>query len=155
MLNNIKRSISNKMSNIAYIILLIAPLFSSAYQENPGKVRTGPHAFTIQWITFEKDNKPGKVIIKSIGKNEYSIEGEQRDKTKNEYVTIKGTFMVVGRLLKFNGKIVSRIADINSGQPCESNGLAVFKASGKRKYWRLQQMLNCDGITTDYIDIFF
>jgi len=143
------------MRNLAYIILLIAPLFSSAYQENTGKVRTGSHAFTIQWITFDKHNKPGKVIVKPIGENEYSIEGEQRDKTKNEYVTIKGTFIVVGRLLKFNGKIVSRIAHINGGKPCESNGLAVFKASGKRKYWRLQQMLNCDGMTTDYIDIFF
>lgn len=143
------------MRNLAYVILLIAPLFGSAYQESTGKVRTGSHAFTIQWIAFDKNNKPGKVIVKSIGENEYSIEGEQRDKTKNEYVTIKGTFIVVGRLLKFNGKIVSRIADINSGKPCESNGLAVFKASGKRRYWRLQQMLNCDGMTTDYIDIFF
>jgi hypothetical protein len=24
-------------------------------------VRTGQHSFTIQWITFEKGNKPGKV----------------------------------------------------------------------------------------------
>ena len=118
-------------------------------------VRTGQHSFTIQWITFEKGNKPGKVMIRSIGDNEYSIEGEQRDKVKNDYVTIKGTFLAKGRELKFNGKIVSQISYINDGKPCESIGLVIFKASGKRKYWRLQQMLNCDGSSTDYIDIFF
>jgi hypothetical protein len=118
-------------------------------------VRIGQHSFTIQWITFEKGNKPGKVMIRSIGDNEYSIEGEQKDKVKNDYVTIKGTFLAKGRELKFNGKIVSQISYINDGKPCESIGLVIFKASGKRKYWRLQQMLNCDGSSTDYIDIFF
>ena len=120
----------------------------------PKSIRTGPHSFSIQWISFNRAN-PGTVIIKPFGKSSYSIEGEQRDKAKNEYVTIKGIFEVVGRELLFDGKIVSRIATINNGQPCELKGPAVFRASGKRKYWRLQQMLNCDDQTTDYIDIFF
>lgn len=94
-------------------------------------------------------------MIRALGNDEYSIEGEQRDQAKNDYVTIKGTFLAKGRDLKFNGKIVSKINYVNKGQPCESNRLVIFKASGKRKYWRLQQMLNCDGISTDYIDIFF
>ena len=94
-------------------------------------------------------------MIRRLATDEFSIEGAQRGKQKNEYVTIKGTFLVRGRELKFNGKIVSNISYINNGQPCESNGLVIFKASGKRKYWRLQQMLNCDGVSTDYIDIYF
>lgn len=118
-------------------------------------VRAGKHSFTIQFITFERYNEPGSVIIKPIGKDEYSIEGEQRDSKTKDYVTIKGTFLAKGRELKFNGKIVSKISYVNNGEPCERNGPAVFKASGKRKYWRMQQMLNCDGETTDYIDIFF
>ena len=117
-------------------------------------MRTGLHSFTIQWITFNKSN-PGKVYIKEISEDEYSIEGEQRDSKSKEYVTIKGTFLNPGSILKFNGKIVSKINSINGGQSCELNGLSIFKASGKRQYWRLQQMLNCDGETTDYIDIFF
>jgi len=95
------------------------------------------------------------VMIKLIGKDEYSIEGEQRDKLRGDYVTIKGTALARGRELRFNGKILSRVSYINKGQPCESTGLVIFKASGKRKYWRLQSMLNCDGESTDYIDIFF
>jgi len=132
-----------------FVLIFAVPAFS---QVKP--IRTGLHAFTIQWITFNKKN-PGSVMVKSLGSGKYSIEGEQRDKNKNEYVTIKGTFTPSGQQLYFDGKIVSRIAYINNGNPCESTGAAVFKASGKRKYWRLQSMLNCDGTTTDYIDIFF
>ncbi|MDY0904603.1 hypothetical protein [Pedobacter sp. CFBP9032] len=129
-------------------------LFTTSVQSQIKPVRTGLHSFTIQWITFNKSN-PGKVYIKEISEDEYSIEGEQRDSKSKEYVTIKGTFLNQGSILKFNGKIVSKINSINGGQPCELNGLSIFKASGKRQYWRLQQMLNCDGETTDYIDIFF
>jgi hypothetical protein len=140
------------MRLLSIISFFVVVTLSSFAQVKP--VRVGRHAFTIQYISFNKA-EPGSVLIKSIGENEYSIEGEQRDKSKNEYVTIKGTFLASGRILKFNGKIVSRISYVNNGQPCESNGLVLFKASGKRKYWRLQSMLNCDGVTTDYIDIFF
>jgi len=137
-------------------LLLIATLFTSFFitQEKVKPVREGSHSFTIQWISFN-NSTPGKVVIKKIGDDEYSIQGEQRDKKKNEYVTIKGTFLNRGSILKFNGKIVSKINSINGGQPCELTGLSIFKASGKRQYWRMQQMLNCDGETTDYIDIFF
>lgn len=117
-------------------------------------MRTGWHSFTIQWIEVDKKS-PGKVYIKKIGADEYSVEGEQRDSKTKDYVTIKGTILYQGSVLKFNGKIVTKINFINAGQPCELNGLSIFKASGNRKYWRLQQMLNCDGSTTDYIDIFF
>jgi len=137
-------------------LLLIATLFTSFFitQEKVKPVREGSHSFTIQWISFN-NSTPGKVVIKKIGDDEYSIQGEQRDKKKNEYVTINGTFLNRGSILKFNGKIVSKINSINGGQPCELTGLSIFKASGKRQYWRMQQMLNCDGETTDYIDIYF
>ncbi|NTE00750.1 hypothetical protein G6M26_34820 [Agrobacterium tumefaciens] len=138
-----------------YILIIASFLFLTPQAHSQIKpVRAGWHSFTIQWISFNKAN-PGKVYIKSIGDEEYSIEGEQRDKKTNEYVTIKGTFLNQGRTLKFNGNITSKINFINGGQPCELNGLSIFKASGTRKYWRMQQMLNCDGETTDYIDIFF
>jgi hypothetical protein len=148
------------MKKTIYLSFLLAIILQAKAQKKSATaptlpVRTGQHSFTIQWITFERGNKPGKVMIRSIGDNEFSIEGEQRDKLKNAYVTIKGTFLAKGRELKFNGKIVSQVSYINNGKPCESTGLVIFKASGKRKYWRLQQMLNCDGSSTDYIDIFF
>lgn len=135
-----------------FTVSLFFLIFPALSQVRP--VRTGKHYFSIQWITFDK-SKPGSVFVKPIGNGLYSIEGEQRDKSDKNYVTIKGTFKSVKNQLYFDGKIVSRIDYINNGEPCESTGQAVFKASGQRKYWRLQQMLNCDGVTTDYIDIFF
>ncbi|MEJ7560773.1 MAG: hypothetical protein WKF66_20850 [Pedobacter sp.] len=138
-----------------YLLIATSLLYTLIQtQETVKPVRTGTHSITIQWISFNKFT-PGKVFIKKTGDDEYSIQGEQRDRKSNEYVTIKGTFLNRGRILKFNGKIVSKINTINGGQPCELNGLSIFKASGKRQYWRLQQMLNCDGQTTDYIDIYF
>ncbi|RYE23150.1 MAG: hypothetical protein EOP42_23570, partial [Sphingobacteriaceae bacterium] len=139
------------MRKLILMLFLLIVTFRVTAQLKP--IRTGVHSFTIQWISFDIKN-PGTATIKAIGKGKYSIEGEQRNKLKKDYVTIKGTFEADGRQLYFDGKIVSRVSYINNGQPCESNGPAVFKASGARKYWRLQQMLNCDGISTDYIDIF-
>ena len=138
-----------------HLLIIASLLYSFSYAQVKVKpVRTGSHAFTIQWISFN-NTTPGKVVIKKIGDDEYSIQGEQRDNKTKEYVSINGTFLNQGRILKFNGKIISKINSINGGQPCELTGLSIFKASGKRQYWRLQQMLNCDGETTDYIDIYF
>jgi len=138
-----------------YILLIaLTFLFATQTRSHVKTLRTGLHVFTIQWISFNKVS-PGSVSIKSIGEDEYSIEGGQTDPTTKEYVTIKGTFLDKGHTLKFNGRILSKINTINGGRPCERTGLSIFKATGTRKYWRLQQMLNCDGETTDYIDIFF
>ncbi|PMD92472.1 hypothetical protein BWI97_20505 [Siphonobacter sp. BAB-5405] len=126
---------------------LVSPVFAQ-------QLRTGSHDLRIQWIEFN-NAKPGTVEVTSLGKGKYKIEGEQRDPHRNEYVTIKGTFEVAERKLLFDGKIVSRIEYINEGKPCERVGPQVFRATGTRRYWRLFEKLNCDGITTDYIDIFF
>ncbi len=128
-------------------LFLVSPVFAQ-------QLRTGSHDLRIQWIEFN-NAKPGTVEVTSLGKGKYKIEGEQRDPNRNEYVTIKGTLEVAERKLLFDGKIVSRIEYINEGKPCERVGPQVFRATGTRRYWRLLEKLNCDGITTDYIDIFF
>ncbi|WP_420153220.1 hypothetical protein [Siphonobacter sp.] len=132
---------------LIFLSFLTSPLFAQ-------ELRTGSHDLRIQWIEFN-NAKPGTVEVTSIGKGKYKIKGEQRDPTRNEYVTIQGTVEVAERKLLFDGKIVSRIESINEGKPCERVGPQVFRATGTRKYWRLFEKLNCDGITTDYIDIFF
>jgi hypothetical protein len=126
---------------IPFLLLLIAlSAFSSAAQIKP--VRTGTHSFTIQWIRFNNVT-PGSVNIELVNKGKYRIAGQQRDAKNNDFVRIDGTFTA------------SQITGINGGEPCRRTGPQIFKASGQRQYWRLQQMLNCDATTTDYIDIFF
>ena len=42
----------------------------------------------------------------------------------------------------------------DKGRRCERNGDFEFRATGKRKYWRLQQMEACGGLT-DYVDVYY
>jgi len=37
---------------------------------------------------------------------------------------------------------------------CRS-GEIFFLATGDRRFWRMQDLLNCDGSITDYVDIYF
>ncbi len=142
--------LSLKIIELAGMLLFI----SMGSFAQPPAIRNGVHPFQIQWISFDQ-TPAGKVVIKPLSKGIYSIEGEQRSPVTTDYVTIAGTFTQQGRELLFDGTIVSQVSYLNDGKPCQRKGPQVFKASGTRKYWRLQQMLNCDGETTDYIDIFF
>jgi hypothetical protein len=118
------------------------------------KIREGKHGITLQWIGWDK---PGTVTIKKTGTGVYSVKGSQKDKTTGDYVTIEGTLTVGAntRELTFNGTLELLVNHNNNGQVCKKEGPLVFKATGKRKYWRCQDMLNCDGVVTDYVDIYF
>jgi len=85
----------------------------------------------------------------------------------NDVVRIDGTQANFEGTLKVKGEIVSIDSDRfvlrgtilildapDKGRRCERTGDYEFKATGKRKYWRLQQMEACGGLT-DYVDIFY
>ncbi len=115
-------------------------------------LREGAHNFTLQWISWDK---PGKVQIRKQSNGTYTVKGEQRD--AKSFVTIEGTLKVVSPAeLIFTGTIKSLYASINEGNVCEKTGTYHFLAKGARKYWRLQEMENCEGNNVvDYIDIYF
>jgi hypothetical protein len=48
-----------------------------------------------------------------------------------------------------------QISHINNGEPCERTGEMTFAITGKRKYWRMQEMKSPCDVTTDYVDIYF
>lgn|SRR5574343_218259 len=134
-------------------LLLLLNFFTNIASAQLPKIRTGKHLLTLQWIGAEK---PGMVLIENKGKGMYSIKGEQRN-AAGEYLTVEGSIQVIGpKEIRFEGLIESKVAHINGGQPCRRTGIQVFKATGTRKYWRLQKMINCEGgMVTDYIDIYF
>lgn len=129
-------------------------LFLSTGLFTPPTLREGTHALTYQVISWDN---PGKVTIKKLSDGSYSVTGEQKSADKKDYLYIKGKLKVVNdRELLFHGLIETKAADINNGMVCKRDGEYHFKASGKRKYYRLQEMINCEGgMTTDYIDIYF
>jgi|GEM_PF-878160 len=122
-------------------------------QYAPMYPREGKHLFSLHWISWQKF---GSVNIKKISTKKYSIKGSQKD-DKGNYVTIDGILIpfVKGKL-SFTGEIVTRTSGNNNGIACVKKGTYTFLCSSDRKYWRLQEMENCEGGSlVDYVDIFF
>lgn len=114
----------------------------------------GKHMFSLQWVSWDYF---GVATVTNRG-GEYRIKGEQKGRGEQaaDFVTIDGVITAIeAKEFNFSGKIVTQVSHINGGQPCVRDGEFTFKITGKRKYWRLQQMDNpCDPVT-DYVDIFF
>lgn len=113
---------------------------------------SGKHLLTLQWISWDR---PGSVMIGSSNKGWHTIKGSQNGE-QGSYLRIDGKIKPLNaRELEFEGKIEHNVHNITAGKPCIRTGKQLFKATGTRKYWRLQQMLSCDSTTTDYVDIYF
>ncbi len=113
----------------------------------------GRHKVSLQWVSWDYF---GVATVTNRG-GVYSIKGEQKGRGKNtDFVKLDGVIKSIdAKEFKFDGKIVTQVSHINGGMACDREGEFTFKITGKRKYWRLQQMDNpCDPVT-DYVDIFF
>jgi hypothetical protein len=138
-----------------FVFFVLTDAYSSYAQKQViPALREGVHNFTLQWISWDK---PGKVQIHKKNDGTYVVKGEQRDAQSKSFVTIDGTLKVVSPAeLEFTGTIKSLYENINEGNVCERTGTYHFLAKGARKYWRLQEMENCEGNNVvDYIDIYF
>ncbi|MBL4703911.1 MAG: hypothetical protein JKY54_05285 [Flavobacteriales bacterium] len=114
---------------------------------------TGEHLFTLQWIGWEQ---PGKCTFELDTEGVFSVTGEQKN-NNGDFLTIDGTLTMNGNdHLVFNGIITSKVDHLYDGETCTREGEYNFKVTAGRKYWRLQEMENCEGNNVvDYIDIFF
>lgn len=123
-------------------------------QKGLGSLRVGPHNITLQWIGWEK---PGKASITQIESGVYQINGRQAGEENKDTLAIRGRLYAISdKELLFYGSIASQVSYINKGKTCLRQGVYFFKAPLNKKYWRLQQMINCEGgMVTDYIDIYF
>lgn len=114
----------------------------------------GRHRLSLQWVSWDYF---GVATVTNRG-GVYSIKGEQKGRgmSKGNSVTIDGVITSIdAKQFVFRGRIVTLVTHINEGKPCERDGEFTFKITGKRHYWRLQQMDNpCDPVT-DYVDIYF
>lgn len=143
------------MKKIRALFLLCSMLITGYYSHaQEAAIREGAHNFTLQWIGWDN---PGKVQIKKNKDGNYTVKGEQRDPQSGDFVTIDGILKAVSaRELTFEGTIQTMYKSVNGGKVCEKTGTYHFLAKGTRKYWRLQEMDNCEGNNVvDYVDIFF
>lgn len=134
-----------------WIAFLLA-IHINAKSKEAIKVREGLHELSLQWI----ESKPGKINFKKISEDTFEVKGEQKNSNTGDFVSIIGTMKVRNpRELEFVGQIQTKVSYIFGGNICLRNQVQIFKAHGKRNYWRMQNKLNCDGVVTDYIDIYF
>lgn len=114
----------------------------------------GRHNVALQWISWDYF---GRANVTQKG-GVYYLKGEQKGRGENagDLLTIDGVITRIdAKEFKFNGTITTLVSHNNNGEPCERTGEMTFRITGKRKYWRLQEMDSpCEGIT-DYVDIFF
>ena len=93
--------------------------------------------------------------------------GQLMARDDRDVVSLEGGQINGEGSLEISGDVVSISADrfifrgtiliLNApdkGRRCERKGDFEFRATGKRKYWRLQQMEACGGLT-DYVDIYY
>src|ERR1051325_7102842 len=116
------------------------------------EVLLGADGFSVpllSWDYFGKatvTEKNGSLLIK----------GEQRGRGNDDYVTLDGVITRVdAKEFTFEGDIITRVSHINKGEPCKRSGEMIFRITGNRRYWRLQQMDNPCDEAADYVDIFF
>ena len=99
----------------------------------------GKHPFSLQWISW--NHFGSSTVIERRGV--LRLNGKQKSRKDADFVTINGVITEIAKdEFKFDGKIVTKVSYINEGQECVREGEMTFKITGKRKYWRLQEMLN-------------
>ena len=111
----------------------------------------GRHLFALQWISDWEKNFGAAVIEKNDGV--ITINAKERE--GEDYIILQGTIEIISNTeFKVNGSLVTRVSYLNTGDPCERNGIFTFKKTGKKKYYRMQEMESPCGAYTDYVDIF-
>lgn len=105
---------------------------------------------TLQWISFESPRRGHVVITERNGV--VHLRGSQRG--NGGEVVLDGDVLQIGpRSFRFAGDITITNAP-DQGRVCVREGEFEFRVTQNRRYWRLQQMEVCDGLT-DYVDIYF
>ena len=116
------------------------------------QILLGVHRFSLQWISWDYF---GKATVTEKNGSLF-IKGEQRGRGNDDLVTMDGVITRVdAKEFTFDGEIITRVSHINNGQPCKRTGEMIFRVTGNRRYWRLQQMDNPCDEAADYVDIFF
>lgn len=144
---------------ILSVLLLVAvavPLdaqTSTVVKDNTARVRLlGKHKLSLQWISWDYF---GTATVTERNGVLY-LKGEQKSRKGSDFVRIDGIITsVAAKSFTFTGKIITQVSHNNEGNPCTREGEMTFAITGKRRYWRLQQMQSPCGIETDYVDIYF
>ena len=105
---------------------------------------------TLQWISFESPARGRVSVTDRAGL--VHLRGSQSG--NGGQLRLEGDVLSIDRTsFTFRGQI-SIVDTPDRGRHCLRDGVFEFRVTQRRRYWRLQQMEACDGLT-DYVDIYF
>lgn len=148
-----KRSVIVVVTVLIFCLSVTAQNRTDVNNAAAARMLLGRHKLSLQWVSWDYFG----IATVTNRRGVYSIKGVQKARGKStDFVKLEGKITSIGaKEFTFQGEIVTQVSHINGGNPCTREGEFTFKITGKRKYWRLQQMDNpCDPVT-DYVDIFF
>jgi hypothetical protein len=105
---------------------------------------------TLQWISW--DYRGHVEVSEAAGR--VHLAGAQRARGGAGRLELDGDLVEIDSA---SFTLRGRIAIVDTPDPgrnCLRDGTYEFRITGRRHYWRLQQMEQCDGLT-DYVDIYF
>ena len=112
----------------------------------------GRHKISLQWISWDYF---GTVNI-TDRKGLLYVKGRQDGRKSTDFVSVDGVVTSIDdKEFAFKGKVVTQISHIFGGKPCTRDGELVFRITGKRKYWRMQEIDNPCDEAADYVDLYF
>jgi hypothetical protein len=105
---------------------------------------------TLQWIGWDRR---GRLHVRDEG-GRTLLEGGQRARDGRGRLELDGELVwIMSDRFRFRGRIL--IADTpDPGRNCLREGDFTFQVTRGRRYWRLQEMEQCNGLA-DYVDIYF
>ena len=112
------------------------------------------HKLSLQWISW--DYFGTATVMERMRVMRLKAEQRGRGRGDTDFVSVEGMIVSVDKdQFVLEGMIVTKVSHINGGKPCERRGEFTFKITGKRKYWRMQEMDNPCDEATDYVDLYF
>ena len=107
---------------------------------------------TLQWISFHQGGRGHVTATERNGL--VHLRGAQTQNDSAGRVDLDGDVLAIGaRSFTFRGRIMIENAP-DPDRECLRDGTYEFRATGTRRYWRLQNIEACDGLA-DYVDIYF
>jgi len=138
------------------LLVLSLPLKAATVSDNfINQSLLGNHGFTLQWLDNSNLGKRGEIEFVRID-DDIVVNGYQEEFIGDELnfmdFTGKVTF-ISERELRIEGDLQTRVNHIAYGEVLHRSGEFIFKAFGKRQYWRLQNKREHE--VMDYVDIHF
>ncbi|WP_424811429.1 hypothetical protein [Roseococcus sp. YIM B11640] len=105
---------------------------------------------SLQWISWDYR---GQLRMEETGEL-LRLRGSQQERGGPGRLEIDGAVTHIDQTgFTFQGRVVIRQAPPDRAE-CVRDGTLHFRITGNRRYWRMQEMEACAGLT-DYVDIYF